>query len=132
MLRFYFTKEGYEVEAARTGDAALRELSARAYDAILCDESLPGMDTAQLLRQLRASPITVNMPVLMMASGGPSRADLLTKAGATEVARRDSRPEELGERLNAIFAAQGGSQQPARRDQGAHTVTVVSSRGGSG
>jgi pilus assembly protein CpaE len=131
MLRFYFTKEGYEVEAARTGDTALRELAATSYQAVICDDALPGMDVIQLLRQLRASPITVNLPVVMLASGNAARAEALTKAGATQVARRDGRPEELGEILKGIVDVQAPAE-PTQRGQGAHTVTVVSSRGGSG
>lgn len=130
MLRFAFSKDGYEVEAARTGDAALRELAATAYDAVICDEGLPGMEITQLLRQLRASPITVNLPVLLLTSN-PSRSEALIKSGATDVVRRDANPEELGHKI-ASMVATATPAAPSKRGQGAHTVTVVSSRGGSG
>jgi pilus assembly protein CpaE len=131
MLRFYFTREGFEVEAARTGDAALRELAQTAYDAVICDEGLPGMEITQLLRQLRASPITVNVPVLLLVSN-TNHAEALVKAGATDVAKRDAKPEDLGAQITAMVAATTPQVTRTGRGQGAHTVTVVSSRGGIG
>ena len=57
MLRFYFTKAGYEVETVRTADESLR-FNAGVPDAVLCEENLKGADGLHLVRQLRASPVT--------------------------------------------------------------------------
>jgi DNA-binding response OmpR family regulator len=47
--------EGYLVELAREGAAALDRLLVGAWDGVLCDVSLPGLDGATLYRQLEAS-----------------------------------------------------------------------------
>src|ERR1700716_340384 len=67
MLRFYFTKAGYEVETAQTGEKALRATASGVPDAVLCEESLPDMDGLQLVRQLRASPVTFKVPVMVLS-----------------------------------------------------------------
>ena len=65
MLRFYFTKAGYEVQTVSDGDEALLILTAEPPGALVTDEALAGMDGLQLVRRLRASAVTANLPVLM-------------------------------------------------------------------
>jgi len=60
--------EGYETEDAATAERALEMLRARAgaYDAVLLDLALPGMDGLAALEQIRALP---DPPVVLMMSG---------------------------------------------------------------
>jgi pilus assembly protein CpaE len=140
MLRFYFTKAGYDVQTVADGDKALRFVTAEIPDALITDESLPGMDGLQLVRQLRASPVTAKLPVLMLvAGGGDSRVQAAIGAGATDAMRRDARIQDIGEMVARMVAA-SVADSPAlgeidlRSDSGklAHTVTLLSARGGSG
>jgi len=141
MLRFYFTKAGYDVQTVSDGDKALRFVTAEMPDALITDESLPGMDGLQLVRQLRASPVTSKLPVLMLvAGGGDSRVQAAIGAGATEAIRRDARIQDIGERVASLVAASAASAPPlgtiedsdAAPVRQAHTVTLLSARGGSG
>ena len=140
MLRFYFTKAGYDVQTVADGDKALRFVTAEIPDALITDESLPGMDGLQLVRQLRASPVTAKLPVLMLvAGGGDSRVQAAIGAGATDAMRRDARIQDIGETVARLVAA-SAADAPAmgeidrRSESGklAHTVTLLSARGGSG
>jgi CheY-like chemotaxis protein len=69
--------EGYTVELAREGGLAVERLLAGSWDAVLCDVSLPGLDSAALYRQLQQS-----RPELLARTAFISGHDLL------EVARR--------------------------------------------
>jgi pilus assembly protein CpaE len=141
MLRFYFTKAGYDVQTVQDGDKALRFVTSEIPDALITDESLPGMDGMQLVRQLRASPVTAKLPVLMLvAGGGDSRIQAAIGAGATEAMRRDARIQDIGERVASLVASAAanapelGSIEALSPKTGglAHTVTILSARGGSG
>src|SRR4030088_861682 len=85
MLRFYFTKAGYEVETAQTGERALRATAGGVPDAILCEEELPDMDGLQLVRQLRASPVTFKVPVMVLSvNASDARIQAAMAAGAND------------------------------------------------
>lgn len=142
MLRFYFTKAGYDVQTVQDGDRALRFVTNEIPDLLISDESLPGMDGMQLVRQLRASPVTAQLPVLMLvAGGGDARIQAAVGAGANEAMRRDARIQDIGERVSALLTT-AAANAPALGSVGdltfagsgrlAHTVTILSARGGSG
>ncbi|HEV1998704.1 MAG TPA: response regulator [Candidatus Dormibacteraeota bacterium] len=142
MLRFYFTKAGYDVQTVSDGDEALRYVTAEIPDALVTDESLSGMDALQLVRQLRASPVTAQLPVLVLVAGGGGdvRVQAAIGAGATEAMRRDARIQDIGEMVAGLVAAGAAAAPPLGSIDGrsletgrlAHTVTLLSARGGSG
>jgi pilus assembly protein CpaE len=134
MLRFYLDKAGYEVETFRTGDAALR-FTGGVPDAVICEENLEGMDGLHLIQQLRASPITAQIQIMLLAgSDTDSKVQEAIAAGANECMRRDAKVQDIGERLAGMFAAgETGDSPVASGPTGpAHTVCVISARGGSG
>ena len=140
-LRFHFTRAGYEVHTVSGGDEALRLLLAEPIDALISDEVLPGMDGLELVRRLRASPGIARLPVLMLVDGDDdTRVPAAIGAGATEAMRRDSRVQEIGEMVAGLVAAGAAAGPPAGlfdepggvKGRLAHTVTVLSARGGSG
>jgi pilus assembly protein CpaE len=132
-LRFYFTKAGYEVETDPTGQGALRATAAGVPDAVLCDEVLPDMDGLQLVRQLRASPVTFKVPVMVLsANASDAKIQAAIAAGANESIRRDAKPQDIGEAVARMLSAVTPSDEPAGEPSRAHTVTVLSARGGSG
>ena len=59
---------GYEIVAARNGQEALDATQTRAPDVILLDVLMPGMDGFEVCRQLKASPMTCDVPVLFMTA----------------------------------------------------------------
>lgn len=79
-IRVAFTMEGFRVEVARSGPAALA-LAERGLDAALLDVGLPGSSGRDVLRALRGQPRTRALPVALM-SGGDGSAALLDGAQA--------------------------------------------------
>ncbi len=133
MLRFYFTKAGYEVETVRTAEQALRFRNGQP-DAVITEENLDGMDGLQLVRQLRASPVTARVQIMVLAStASDSKVQAVIAAGANECMRRDAKVQDIGERLAMMLAsAEVETPRPAGGEARAHTITVISARGGSG
>ena len=79
-IRVAFTMEGFRVEVARTGPAALA-LAARGLDAALLDVCLPGSSGREVLRALRGQESTRSLPVALM-SGRESPSAALDGAQA--------------------------------------------------
>lgn len=52
-LKRVFAREGYEVEVARSAEAALTVIEEQSFDLIITDIILPGMDGIELLRRCR-------------------------------------------------------------------------------
>jgi two-component system, OmpR family, response regulator len=65
--------EGFRVDAAGTGPSGLRQAFAHAYDAVILDLLLPGLDGLSVLRELQQRAPEV--PVLIVSA----RSDLPTK-----------------------------------------------------
>ena len=62
--------QGYEVEAVESGALALEAVRARTFDLILLDIMMPEMDGYEVLRQLKADPVTRPIPVIMISAIG--------------------------------------------------------------
>src|ERR1043165_4378878 len=66
MLERTLTAEGYDVEAAADGGAALAAVERSLPDAIVLDVTMPGMDGLQVTRRLRAKGLRV--PILLLTA----------------------------------------------------------------
>jgi EAL domain-containing protein (putative c-di-GMP-specific phosphodiesterase class I) len=69
VYRRALTASGYQVECAPDGAAALQRLGRMAFDAVVSDVAMPGMDGLTLLRQVRGHDLDV--PVILV-TGFPS------------------------------------------------------------
>ena len=80
-LRAVMTDEGFVVEAVASGEECLKAVERRAYDCILLDVWLPGIDGLETLKQLRdagADPAVV----IISGHGNVETAVRATKLGA--------------------------------------------------
>jgi DNA-binding NtrC family response regulator len=82
-LKRVFEREGYEVSAAGTAEAALQLYHAAPHDLILCDIILPGMDGIEFLKTVRRSSPD-QMVIIMTAY-----ASIETAVGALRAGARD-------------------------------------------
>ncbi len=69
-LEFLMRREGYEVDVAADGDAALARLAEREPDLVLLDVMLPKLDGFELCRRIRADPARRGVKILMLTAKG--------------------------------------------------------------
>jgi two-component system copper resistance phosphate regulon response regulator CusR len=67
-LRQGFVEEGYTIDSCATGEDAIPRASSKAYDVVLLDVALPGMDGWDVLKALRHGG--VQTPVLILSASG--------------------------------------------------------------
>jgi DNA-binding response OmpR family regulator len=72
-LTFLLTREGFEVQALATGDAALAALAGDLPAVLVLDAMLPGADGFEILRRLRADARSARLPILMLTAKGQRR-----------------------------------------------------------
>lgn len=87
---------GFAVDTARSGDDALAQLNNKAYDAILSDISMPGVDGIELLRRIHDHDADV--PVVLI-TGAPAveTAVLALDYGAYKYLLKPVSPDRLEE-----------------------------------
>jgi len=66
MLRLQFSKAGFEVEVAKDGGEAYKKVYESAPDLVLSDIIMPNLNGYQLCRLLKNSPVTKNIPVILL------------------------------------------------------------------
>jgi DNA-binding response OmpR family regulator len=100
LIRDYLEPMGYAVEAAHTGPEGLERALASAWQAIILDVMLPGMDGFEVLKQLRR---TSAVPVLMLTARG-EEADRIVglEVGADDYLPKTFSTRELLARLRAV------------------------------
>jgi len=87
-------ERGYEVRAVADGEEALRELSARDYDALVTDVRMPRLNGLELVKAAQsASPDTT--VIVMSAYGSHDLAIEAMKAGAYDYLGKPFRPDEV-------------------------------------
>lgn len=92
---------GHLVDSALTGEAGLEKASARAYDVIILDIMLPGIDGFEVARKLRDRGITT--PILMLTARDEER-DVIhgLKEGADAYLPKPFRIGELDAHIRAL------------------------------
>lgn len=68
MLAYVVEAQGYEAVRAANGMEALQQLAEQQIDAIISDIKMPEMDGLALLQQVRTSPETEAIPVLLLTA----------------------------------------------------------------
>jgi len=78
--------EGHVVRSADSGAAALAEIAIELPDAILLDIMMPAMDGFEVVRHLKADPLSRHVPIIMVTAldDEASRARLVA-AGVDDV-----------------------------------------------
>lgn len=108
-LKQSLTRFGYEVEEAASGEEALERLMHQAFEVVLLDLHLPGIQGVELMRRIRRLQPTVAIIIL---TGKP---DLESAIGAVKCRASDYliKPVSLDELLDAVRRAlqNGGMAQ---------------------
>jgi twitching motility two-component system response regulator PilH len=67
LLRKMLEQNHYDVSVALDGESGLKQVKEQKPDLIFLDIVLPGINGFQVLRTLRRSPITKNIPIIMIS-----------------------------------------------------------------
>ncbi len=93
-VRTALRTEGYEVETAEDGAAALERLSTRSYDVVLLDVQMPRIGGLEVLQRARAQGLET--PVVMMSGHGTiETAVQATRLGARDFLEKPLSTEKL-------------------------------------
>jgi DNA-binding response OmpR family regulator len=108
MVGDYLRSHGYQVSNAPTLMAGRELLARQACDALVLDLMLPDGDGLSLCKELRASPRTRALPLLMLsARGEPTDRIVGLEIGADDYLPKPFEPRELLARLRALLRRTG-------------------------
>jgi two-component system, OmpR family, phosphate regulon response regulator PhoB len=131
MLSYNLEKEGFDVCMASDGEEALIQLAERKPDVVLLDWMLPLVSGIEVCRQIRRSPSSRTLPVIMLTARG-EEGDRVRglNSGADDYIVKPFSPAELIARVRAVMRrAQPTSAEEVLRfadvamDLVAHRVT---------
>lgn len=101
LLSAYLGQNGVRLTAAGDGPRGLAALDAGAYDAVLLDVMMPGMDGLEVLRRIRTKS---NVPVIMLTAKGDETDRVVgLEIGADDYIAKPFSPRELLARLRAVL-----------------------------
>ena len=101
LIRLYLQKEGYTVEIANDGLAALEKFSQNPPAAVILDIMLPKIDGIEVLKRMRKAG---NIPVIMLTAKGEVFDKVLgLELGADDYIVKPFEPKELVARLKAVL-----------------------------
>jgi adenylate cyclase len=101
LLTQWLTRQGYNVQAVATGQAALELLANHTPDLILLDMVLPDTDGYALCQHIKANPLTQDIPVICLTSlvGAKEQAQAF-QLGASDYITKPCSSEEVLARVN--------------------------------
>jgi len=118
LLEFNLQQAGFETAVAYGGEEALQKMRQRVPDLVVLDLMLPDIPGTEVCRQIKASPRTRHVPVLMLTA----RTDEVDRVVGFEVGADDfvTKPfsvRELVLRVRAILRRGGGAEADQEREQ---------------
>jgi two-component system, OmpR family, response regulator len=111
LIRRALRAEGHVVDVCETGEEALWRAGSRAYDAIVLDVGLPGIDGFETCRRLRAEEVWTPVVMLTARDAISDRVEGLD-VGADDYLVKPFSFAELGARLRALVR-RGAAARPA-------------------
>lgn len=104
LMKRFFSLEAIDCDTAENGLSAQRMLRESAYDAVLVDLRMPGLDGLSLIKWLRAEGF--RMPIIMISAHGEiTDAVTALKEGADDYVVKPFDPEELVIKLKNLVEA---------------------------
>lgn len=109
MLGAYLRREGFEVDAANDGEAALDRALSGSYDLIVLDVMMPKRDGFDVLRRLRRESL---VPVLMLTARGSDVDSIVgLELGADDYLPKPCNPRVLTARMRAVLRRAGAEAE---------------------
>jgi phosphate regulon transcriptional regulator PhoB len=104
LVSYNLKKEGFTVDSASGGEAALTKMRKDKYDLVILDLMLPGIQGIELCRILRNDPKTAGLPIIMLTAKGEEVDRILgLEMGADDYITKPFSPRELVARVRAVL-----------------------------
>jgi len=101
VVQKYLAREGFQVEIARDGEAALANFNAHNPDLVVLDLMLPKVEGLEVFRRLRAKS---TVPVIMLTAKGEETDRIVgLELGADDYITKPFSPRELVARVKAVL-----------------------------
>lgn len=101
LLKKYLLRNGFSVSTARDAEQARRLLAGLAFDLIILDVMLPGLNGVQFTSELRR---TLDTPILLLTARNEAQDRILgLEAGADDYLAKPFEPRELLLRIGAVL-----------------------------
>lgn len=111
LLQTVLEAEGYQVEVANSGYAALESIASHPPDLVLLDVMMPGMNGFEVTRRIRQNSSTPFIPILLVTGySEPTPADGF-EVGADGFVRKPIDFDELLNRIRAILQPRNALNQ---------------------
>ncbi len=102
VVKYFLELEGFEVLVAKDGVAGLEMAKRHRPDVIVSDYSMPGMNGLELLKALRADPLTQGIAILMLTSeANVEKETQALEIGADDYILKPVEPRRLVSRVKA-------------------------------
>jgi len=110
LVEVNLVRAGYEVVTAYDGREALEKVKAEKPDLIVLDVMMPYMDGFEVLKTLKAEPVTAEIPVIMLTAKAQD-ADIFRgwQSGVDCYLTKPFNPMELLTFVKRIFDQMGGN-----------------------
>ncbi|MBF1999197.1 MAG: response regulator [Synechococcales cyanobacterium C42_A2020_086] len=103
LLQTLLEAEGYQVEIADSGAAALAKVEANPPDLILLDVMMPGMNGYEVTRRIRENPRLPFIPIVLVTGHMQATASEGFEVGADGFIRKPIDFDELLSRIQSIL-----------------------------
>ena len=112
LIVYTLQSTGFTAKGFADGEAFFIELQRKVPDLVILDLMLPGMDGTSILKQLRSTPQTADLPVIMATAKG-SEYDKVSglDAGADDYISKPFGMMELVSRVKAVLRRGGAKQR---------------------
>jgi DNA-binding response OmpR family regulator len=104
LLEAILSSDGFEVEMAVDGEAALTQATASPPDLILLDLLMPNMTGLEACQRLKQAPATSDVPIIVVtAVGQVATKEAVLTSGADDFMTKPIQPEDLRLRVGAML-----------------------------
>jgi two-component system alkaline phosphatase synthesis response regulator PhoP len=120
LIAYNLKKNGFLVETAESGEAALEIIKREPVDLVLLDIMMDGMDGIEVLKEIRADEETKNLPVILLTAKSEEIDKVLgLEMGADDYLAKPFGVHELAARIKAVLrrtarleASEKGQESP--------------------